>query len=250
MQVPIQNNGQRPGNGSGAHHQNMGRVSLCRQILPLPDAKAMLLIRNHQGQGTVLHLFLNQRMGSDNQVCLAGSNQRTGFSFFPGIHGTRQEYRAENQPVLLYISQYGFIVLYSQYFRWRHQGSLISVCRRRQQGQYRYDGFAGAYVSLHQAVHAVRAVQVFLYLRPYLLLCFRQRKGKAFQKPGRVDCLRHPVAIFQLIAEHLVLPHKEQEGKEFVKYQPLSGPYHRFIVIREMDDFHRFPFRKQLIFFQ
>ncbi len=50
VQVPVQDQGQRPGDGGGGHDQDVGVVPLGGQRRPLGHAEAVLLVRHHQAQ--------------------------------------------------------------------------------------------------------------------------------------------------------------------------------------------------------
>ena len=56
IQIAVDDQRQRPGNGCGRQHQHMGSLRLLAQGRPLVDAEAVLLVRHHQPQPSVLHV--------------------------------------------------------------------------------------------------------------------------------------------------------------------------------------------------
>ena len=66
MQVTIENDGKGSGNGSGAHHKNMGMKSLFCQGFPLTDAEAVLLVRDDQCKSLKGNLLLDYSMGANS----------------------------------------------------------------------------------------------------------------------------------------------------------------------------------------
>ena len=65
VQVAIGGQFESAGYGRGRHGEEVNGLSLVQQSLALPDAKAMLLINDRQGQVGEPHLVLEQGMGAD-----------------------------------------------------------------------------------------------------------------------------------------------------------------------------------------
>ena len=90
MEITIQNNGKRPGNGRGAHNKHMyvffvfRQTSLFCKALPLSDPESVLFVSNDKSQTPVSNFLLNQRMSTDHNVRLSTLYPGVDFSSVPG----------------------------------------------------------------------------------------------------------------------------------------------------------------------
>ena len=95
MEVSVKDNGKGSGDWSCAHHEHMAAFPLFAEELSLPDSETVLLVRNHKSQGTVGYLFLNQGMGSDNDIHLAGLYAGVELLFLCGRDRSGQQNRPD-----------------------------------------------------------------------------------------------------------------------------------------------------------
>ncbi len=61
-------------------HQKIDRLALARQRQPLMHAEAMLLVDDGQGEIAERHLVLEQRMGADDEIDVAGGERCENFA--------------------------------------------------------------------------------------------------------------------------------------------------------------------------
>ena len=113
----------------------------------------MLLVRHHQRQPVVNHLFLDQGVGADDQIRAVGSDFLIGQPFLLRRHGTRYQNGPPIDPIGFKEGRHRFIMLSCQYLRGRHQRPLIAVFRGQKQRQHRDDRFSGTNIPLDQPVH-------------------------------------------------------------------------------------------------
>ena len=64
VQIPVEDQGQGPGNGSGGQYQHMGCAPLCRQSSTLSDSKPVLFVNDHQTQVIKVCGIGKQRMSA------------------------------------------------------------------------------------------------------------------------------------------------------------------------------------------
>ena len=95
IQVPIDKQGQGPGDGRGAHDQQVGGGPLLGQSGPLVHAKAVLLVRDDQPQVPEGDLLADQGVGADGQVHLSGGDGRLHGPVLLGGEASRQQGAAQ-----------------------------------------------------------------------------------------------------------------------------------------------------------
>ena len=129
----------------------MRRLPLAAQAGALRHSKTMLLVCHHCAKLRKLHIFLDQRMGANYNMCFAGRNPRKRLTPRFDPHRTGQQFGAQSQ--LCEQCGQGFIVLGCQNLGWRHNRRLIAVLCGKHGERGCNDRFARTDVALHQAVH-------------------------------------------------------------------------------------------------
>ena len=86
VQIPVDHQGQRAGDGGGAHHQQVGGRPLLGQSGALPHPKPVLLVGDDQPQIPEGHLLAEQGVGANHQLDAPVAPGRCRASFFsPGF---------------------------------------------------------------------------------------------------------------------------------------------------------------------
>ena len=153
IQISVNNDGQCPRNRRGTHNQYMRHPPFLCQHFPLLHTKTVLLICHHQSQIPIDHFFLDQRMGSDNDLRFAALDFFSCQSLFLRRHGTCQQNGTKWDVMGLQQFLHRLIMLLCQHFCGHHQSSLISIATCHDQCQYCKDRLARAHISLHQTAH-------------------------------------------------------------------------------------------------
>ena len=99
IQIPIDDQGQRPGNGGGGQHQHVGVLRLLPQRRPLGHTEAVLLVGDHQSQMLILHICRQQGVGADAQ---SDGTVRQSFqdgAALLGAGGTGQQGAGDAEPL-------------------------------------------------------------------------------------------------------------------------------------------------------
>ena len=226
----------------------MGSFSLIRQAFPLPDAEAMLFVRDHQGKIPVFHLFLNQGMGTHNHMIFPVRDGLIDPLLLPCRRGTGEKNGTDAQILLLTQLQKRFKMLGRQHLRGRHQTSLPAVCRAHQKGKKGENGLSASHIPLYQTVHRRLFAHILFDLPPDLKLRSCQPVRKLFQQPVRIrnppQNLLHPsdlIFIFQ--------PGKaEKKGEKFIEGKPSSGIGQFLHVLRTVNLSHCLPPGNQSVF--
>ena len=184
----------------------MGFFSFGGQCLPLSYSETVLLVRYHQCQGRIFHLFLDQGMSSNDQISFSGSNFRISLPLLLRRHRACQKHRTKSNAIFFYIARNGLKMLYSQYLRRGHHCSLITISRTHEKCQHCQDRLTGAYISLNQAVHGIRTSHILPELPPDLFLGFCQRKRQLLQKSYGIRGLIHGKMILRLRRQIFIFP--------------------------------------------
>ena len=129
IQISIKDNSQGPRNGRSAHHQHMRIFSLSGEKLPLSYPEPMLLIGNHQSQIVILHFFLDQSVGADDQIGLVGADLLISLAFFPGCHGAGNQHSPDFHVPLGKQLIDRFKMLPGQDLRGSHESPLKAIVR-------------------------------------------------------------------------------------------------------------------------
>ncbi len=172
VQVAVQRERQRAGNGGGGHDQHVRAGSHLCERQTLPHAEAVLLVHHHQTQPGELHRLLDQRMRSDHQLCLARGDPLACPAPFRRWHASRQELDPDRQ--LAQQAGEGPQMLLGQDLRGSHQRRLIAILHRPQHGEERDHRFSGADIPLEKAVHTPRGAHILADLTQDPLLGTRE----------------------------------------------------------------------------
>ena len=131
----------------------------------------------------VFYFFLNQSVGSNDQIDFSGSNLSISFPLLLRCCGaSQQNWAAVSQAMFAEQTAQRLIMLNCQNFRGDHKRRLIPVlsCQNHSQKcQYR---FSTAYVSLYQPGHQTISTQILLHLTPNVPLRFCETVGQIFQQ--------------------------------------------------------------------
>ena len=225
-------------NRRGGHAQHVRHASLFRQGLPLSDAEAVLLIRDHKTQTMILHALLKKRMCSHDQ---SRPSVHYGPTAFPSLRCRKrscQQHCLIGKCIGAQQCLQLLIMLYRQDLRWGHQRGLTAVHGHLQHGQHGNDGLSGAHIALQQPVHHPAGGHILPDLRQCRPLSLRQREGKrlhdSFQRRlprgHKVGALRLPLISRQ---------HAQRKQQKLVKAQPLPRPPEILHGPGEMHGFYR-----------
>ena len=219
VQIAVENQRQRPGDGSGRHGQQMPPVGFLVEGGTLGNAEAVLLVHHDEGGVGNLHIILNQRMGAAQNQRLAALCPGQHPPFFGGRHGGDQQLHRNVQ-----IAQklfHGGFVLTGQQLGGRHHDGLLAVLDGQPGAGSSHQRFARAHVALQQPVHAAAAAQIGKGLPHRPPLGVGGRKG---QRPEEV----FGIVILQRRAG--ILPSLPPQGltgaakdKQLFKNQPPPG---------------------------
>ena len=158
VQVAVDDEGERPGDGGGGHDEDVGRFALLRQRAALVHAEAVLLIRDHQRQIGKRHVLRQKRVGAHDQIDLSGGKGCLDLPLFLRRHGAGQFFhpqvvRSEKAP------ERGKMLL-RQDLRRRHECRLLPGAADSPDAGCRHHGLAAAHVALHKAVHGLSGCHV------------------------------------------------------------------------------------------
>ena len=184
LQVAVQHQGQRAGNGCRAHHQQMSIASFLSQCGALLYTKAVLLVYHKEtgiGKG---HVALDQRMGAAENIDLPVGHRLLDLPLFSGGHGRDQQAYAQAKG-REQLGQRG-CVLPCQQLGGRHNSGLPMVASGQPGGGRRYQRLAAAHIALQQAVHAGPAAQITKNIDNGPCLCAGGGKGQLRKELVRV----------------------------------------------------------------
>ncbi len=158
----------------------MGRIALCSQGGPLPNAKPMLLVNDHQPEIIKIHGAGKQRMGAHDDFrrthCnIVQDSPALGSGSGAGEQHAGNAQRRENVREVL-------IVLVRQKLCGGHEHRLIAIFHCLKHSAQGHHGFAGANVTLHQPVHGAAGEQIIGNLLEAAALGVGQVKREAVIK--------------------------------------------------------------------
>src|SRR5467141_1165220 len=175
---------------SRGHDQGVGILALRHELQSLHDSKPMLLVHNHEAESVEDRLLLDKSMRSYNHMDLASRNLFQQFLLLGLLHAAPDDANAIAQRVkdALCID----VMLLGKDLRGRHQRRLVSVLNCNHDGLKRNDGLAAAHVSLQEAIHRIRGLQVVHdFLQNTLLRC------SGMKRKNRLHLLPDPVRRFE-----------------------------------------------------
>ena len=118
----------------------------------------MLLVDDGQRQRLEHHIVLDQRVGADQKIDLAGLEPRQDLAALLALFAAGQDRDA--QAGALGQRRDGLDVLARQDFRRRHQRGLLADLGDGGGREQRHHGLAGADIALQQPQHAHRLAQI------------------------------------------------------------------------------------------
>jgi hypothetical protein len=177
VQVAVEGERQRAGDGRGAHHQHVGARAHLRQRQPLPHAEAVLLVDHHQPQPVELHALLDQRVRAHRDPRPAAGDAVPRLAPLLRPHPPGEQGDAHGEALEQLRQRAG--VLLGQDLGGGHQRRLVAVLHRAQHGEERHHRLPRAHVALQQPVHPPRRGHVLADLLQHLLLRAGEREGEA-----------------------------------------------------------------------
>ena len=151
VQIAVNQQSQRAGDGGGAHDQQVRVCGLFGQRAALTHPKAVLLVNDRQTQPGKLHPFAHQSVGAHHKVGFVIADSGQCGAAGSGFHAAGQQGdphpEGGKQPVQ------SLSVLCGQNFGRSQQRGLIPRPDARPDGSSSYQRFAAAHIALQQAVH-------------------------------------------------------------------------------------------------
>ena len=151
IQIAVNQQSQRAGDGGGAHDQQVRVCGLFCQCAALTHPKAVLLVNDRQTQPGKLHPFAHQGVGAHHKVGFVIADSGQCGAAGSGLHAAGQQGDPHPEGGKQPVEPLG--VLRGQNFGRRQQRGLISRSDARPDGGSGYQRFAAAYIALQQAVH-------------------------------------------------------------------------------------------------
>ena len=151
IQISIQNNCQRSWNWCRTHNQNMWRIPPGCQCFSLPNTKSVLFICNHKTKILIFYFFLNQSMGSNNNINFSVCNLLIDLPFLFRCCRSGQKYRTTGSNLLFFHQiQKSLIMLIRKYFCRHHQSTLKTILCRKYHRKKCNHRFSTSDISLYQ----------------------------------------------------------------------------------------------------
>ena len=150
--------GQRPGDGRGRHHQEVGGSHFgSAQERALTHAKAVLLVHHHQARVLQTQMFRQQRLGAHEEVGVPG---RRGVGGGPTLRRRAGSCAEMYAKAIAQETGQGSVVLLGQQFGGGHECGRQTVTQTLQQGGQRDGGLAGPNITLQEPVHGNGSLEV------------------------------------------------------------------------------------------
>ena len=118
IQIAVDDQRQRPGDGGGGQHQHMGILRLLAKRRPLGHAEAVLLVGDDQSQLLILHILCQQGVGADAKADAAVGESLQNDPPLLGFRRAGQQGTGDAEPGEQ--RRQIFIVLLCQYLRGSH----------------------------------------------------------------------------------------------------------------------------------
>ena len=220
--VPVKGQCQRARDGRGRHGQQVRPTPLHPQGSTLVDAKAVLLVYDHQRQAAEGQVVREDGRRPEDAgqrpVSQAGGNLRA----LRGRRGARHQRprdvrRVQQRAELLR-------VLAREHRGGGHHGRLRARVRHGCKGDGGHGRLARAHVTQEQAVHDLGRRHVAQYVRRRALLLLREREGQGRPQGRHVRPVRH-VALrpYALQLHELSRAQGQLQGQELVVGKPPPG---------------------------
>ena len=149
------------------------------------DAEAVLLVDDHETEIGIVDAFLEERVGTDDNLHFAGGDGRQlGGTGAAGVAAGQQH---DRQPGRLAELRQAVVMLACKDLGRGEQGRLGAGFGRCGHRHQRDDGLAGTDIALQQPQHAVRRGHVGMDLGDRRFLPLREREGQ-----GRAQQAGHP----------------------------------------------------------
>ena len=155
VQISVDHQSQRPGDGGSGQDQHMGIFSLLPQGGALIDAEAVLLVGDHQSQPVIDHVLCQQGVGADAHVDLPGRQTCQQLPPIFGLGGAGEQ--GASQAKTCEERGQVFVVLSGQDLGGCHHGALPAVPGGEPDAGGCHHGLAAAYVALAEPVHRTAA---------------------------------------------------------------------------------------------
>ena len=201
-----------------AQHQHVDGLALGGQRQAFAHAEAMLLVDHRERERLEDHVVLDQRMGADQKIDLAGRKPRQDIAALLALFAAGED--RDPQTRTLGQRRDGLDVLAREDFGRRHQCGLLADLGDGSGGQQRHHGLARADIALQQPQHADRLAQIVGDRSRGLLLRRRQRIGQRVDDPAAQMAVAG-VAVARGPAQ--LRPHQRQRqltGQQFVEGKP------------------------------
>jgi len=227
VEVAVERQAQRAGDGGGGHHQQVRVGALAHQLLALRDAELMLLVNDHQPQAGQGKARRQQRVRAEGQPRRARGASGARFAAAGSEfhrHAQRRQPAGEIREVLL-----------RQDLGGGHERDAIAAFQRHQAAAGRDDGFAGADVALEQPPHGVGAGHIAAQLAQDAGLRAGQREAqprqKGFDEPVIAGARPGAGPGGEVLPPKLNPPLQRQE---LLERQPPPGQFRLRRVVREV----------------
>ena len=184
VEVAVDEQAQRAGDGRGAHHQKMGVRGLFGQHPALAHAEAVLLVDDGKAQPGKLHPLAEDGVGAHHKVGFVGADGGQRSALGGSLHAAGQQghpHPEGGKHLVQTLSMLG-----GQNFGGGQQRGLISRPDAGPDGGGGHQRFAAAHVALQQAVHGSLARHVGQNFAHGPALGTGGGEGQAFPERPRV----------------------------------------------------------------
>ena len=187
VQIAVDEQAQRAGNGRCTHHQQVRIRGLFGQHSALPYPKAVLLVDHGKTKPGKLYAFAEDGVGAHHKVGFVVPDGGKGGAACSGLHAAGQQGHPHPEGGKHPVQAFG--VLGGQNFCRGQQRGLIPRSDAGPDGGSRHQRFAAAHIALQKAVHGSLARHVGQNLAHGPALGSGGGKGQAGPERGRVGKL-------------------------------------------------------------
>ena len=164
------------GNGGRRHHQCVGQSALFAEPGPLPDAKPVLLVDDHQPQFRELDPLLDEGLGADDELGRPVGDLCERLPPLGGGEGAGQQLPLDPAVGEIALDRLGMLA--GEDFGGGHEGGLVPSRDGLQQGIQGDHCFARSHIGLQQAVHRPPRGEIFRDLGDGAILPRGEREGE------------------------------------------------------------------------